>query len=209
MAVSRGDIRNPFDRRRHGKHGRRIESLELACETHKGGEYSHVYSLEFDNGILGHRTIRAAERYIILFSPFLFRNDCTRPRLVLEIHNLSEVNSRLHPRTEFDRAIFSNYSKIIICGENLSRNFNRFFLRFFYFSLEERGEEEEGLVFRIDRFRTVGRDRGSLAWKAINAKSISLPTILTPTLRYLKKKIKKSKIEHPLEIKIKNSRAGG
>lgn len=150
MAVSRGDIRNPFDRRRHGKHGRRIESLELACETHKGGEYSHVYSLEFDNGILGHRTIRAAERYIILFSPFLFRNDCTRPRLVLEIHNLSEVNSRLHPRIEFDRAIFSNYSKIIICGENLSRNFNRFFLRFFYFSLEERGEEEESLVFRID-----------------------------------------------------------
>lgn len=120
-----------------------------------------------------------------------------------------KVNSRLHPRIEFDRAIFSNYSKIIICGENLSRNFNRFFLRFFYFSLEERGEEEKGLVFRIDRFRTVGRDRESLAWKAINAKSISLPTILTPTLRYLKKKIKKSKIEHPLEIKIKNSRAGG
>lgn len=39
LVVSRG-IRNPFDRRRHGKHGRRIESLEAACETHKGGRGS-------------------------------------------------------------------------------------------------------------------------------------------------------------------------
>lgn len=88
LAVSRGDIQKSV--RRHGKHGRRIESLRVRDTRAGGGECSHVYSLEFDNGILGHRTIRA-EGFIILFFT-------VSKRLYARFTISVEVNSQLGPR---------------------------------------------------------------------------------------------------------------